>query len=117
MLIREVVTKHFFRKWAFVIYPIIKYPRIPTLKLRKHEWAHVAQVRQKMHDEGNVKGWLMFYINYAAEAWILRLPHDERTIEIEANRISELPFYMPWIEEYKNCPEKDRFRNVKIRNA
>ena len=115
MIIKEIVTKRFFPKWNFVLYPIIKYPILPSIKTRKHEWAHVAQVRQKIYDEGKIKGWLMFYGNYAYEAWILRLPHGERTIEIEANRIQEMPFYMPWIEEYKNCPEKDRFRDDRLR--
>ena len=115
MIIKEKVTTLFGTEWNFVVYPFIVYTETPSLRTRRHEWSHVDQVRALIRVHGKVKGWLIFYIKYVYEAWWLQLPHEKRTVERASHMVESDPLYAPWIDEYKNCPEKDKFRGVTLR--
>jgi hypothetical protein len=80
MKIREIVCKRWLLSKRFVgitIYPFIFYAKEPSLRLRRHEWAHIGQVRRL--------GWLRFYFLYIV--YSIRFGYRDNPLEVEARDV------------------------------
>lgn len=97
---KEIISTQYSAHSSVCLYPWkIVYHRPPDEELRRHEWAHVYQIKRD--------GKLKFYSRYIWEKFIKKIPWDQREYEQEAVRLAKDPEFNLWVAHYADKPDLD----------